>query len=97
VLSSLTKVPVADANRKDRMVSLRLTEKDYRRLLKVCRTEGVPTLSELARIALHQLQNNRPKVLGPEAAKLRLLDAESRLDRLEAAVRSLRRGRIRRS
>jgi hypothetical protein len=77
------------SSRKDRMVSLRVTERDYARLLKLCDREGVRSLSALARIALHRFAN-RPDTGVDGGAQERLLAAERRLDSLEVQVRRLR-------
>lgn len=71
------------------MISLRLTDKEYRHLQRVCDRRGIRTLSALARIALTELVQDGYSLSGGPSVRLTVM--EKRLDKLETAVRRLRR------
>jgi hypothetical protein len=79
-----------DATRKDRMISLRITEKDYRRLQRICKREGVRSLSALARIALHRMVIRDGNLRVDSSANERLREMEQRVEDLETVVRTVK-------
>jgi hypothetical protein len=79
-----------DTARKDRMISLRLTDKDYRGLQRICKREGVRSLSALARIALNRLVSRHDKQSADSSARQRLEQVERRVEHLETIVRTAR-------
>lgn len=73
--------------RRSRMVSFRVSEVEYQRLKAVCGTEEVRSVSDLARLAIHQLiadSDDKP----PEQSGFRML-----CERFEELVREV--GRVR--
>ena len=66
---------------RSRMVSFRLTEEEYDRLRDLCFTNGVRSVSEMARAALNQLLR-QPARVQQETVECRLADLEGRVQML---------------
>lgn len=63
------------------MVSFRLTEEEYDRLRALCFTNGVRSVSEMARAALNHLLR-QPARVQPETVECRLAELEGRVQML---------------
>lgn len=80
---------MAILNRRSRMVSFRLSEREYESLMTLCSDQGVRSLSDLARGAMHGLlksPNGNENGSGLEAELRRL---NGRVEELEEQVRRL--------
>jgi hypothetical protein len=75
---------MTDTDRKQKMISLRLSDEEYEDLKMHYRAHGVRNISELARLALHRIvaEGAEPQI-GFEA---RLSEVEERLRQLESQV-----------
>ena len=75
-------------SRRSRMVSIRLSDEEFKQLLEACHAHGARSISDLAREAMHRMVLNG-KANGPELGeKVRELDA--RLAVLQDEVARLR-------
>lgn len=76
-------------NSKSRMISIRISDQDYRQIKSKCGESGVANVSEFVRAAtLHALV--LPEVLSsPAFSGLQLIALERRLDRLDEQVSAL--------
>ena len=76
---------MAILKRRSRMISFRLSEDEYARVLRVCETEGARSVSDLARDALHRLTRKDTEI--PVENIIRAL--EGRVDTLDFQVQQL--------
>lgn len=74
-----------DSQRKQKMISLRLSDAEYAVLKAQYRTHGARNISDLARLALHQIMNPAP-VAPQDNLAMRLAHLENRLQVLESEV-----------
>jgi hypothetical protein len=74
--------------RRSRMISFRISEGEYDQLRKIAEVQGIASLSDLARSALHQLISdpNHPSLAPTDA---RIGELRNRLAGLEVEVRRL--------
>jgi hypothetical protein len=72
-----------DSDRKQKMISLRLSEEEYRGLSTHCRTHGARNISEFARLALQRIVAESD---GRDDVDARLSELDHRLHRLESQV-----------
>jgi hypothetical protein len=63
-----------DQNRKNKMISLRLSEEEYAELRTHYSSYGARNISDLARLALHQIMGNSPAGESGLLAKVHELD-----------------------
>jgi hypothetical protein len=73
---------------KSRMVSFRLTADEYERVRELCYSHGLPSVSEMARTAIHLLLNNL-STLPAQSLEGRLTELEGRVRTLASDVRKL--------
>ena len=73
---------------KSHLVSFRLTADEYYRLRDLCLSQGLGSVSEMARAALHTLMQN-PSDAAKRSLEERVADLEVRLKFLGADVRKL--------
>ena len=73
-----------DCDRKQKMISLRLSEEEYQGLNTHYRAHGVRNISELARLALQRIVAESPSADRSVAA--RLSELEERLRQVESRV-----------
>lgn len=72
-----------------KMVSLRLAEDEYERLIELCSVEGAHSASDLARVAVCDYLQNRDKKSGNGGTAA--VDLHQKVERLEIEVRRLSR------
>lgn len=73
---------------KSRMVSFRLTSDEYERVRELCLTHGLPSVSEIARTAIHSLLKD-PAGLPSQSLEGRVSELESRMKILTSEMRKL--------
>ena len=78
-------------NKRSKMVSIRLSDEEFRRLREMCETTGARSISDLAREAMHRLVDMPKNGHGPVEMRLELLDQkvtnlQARLDKLSAMM-----------
>lgn len=73
---------------KSRMVSFRVSAEEYERMRELCFSQGLGSVSDFARTAIHALLQN-PKVAGPLSLELRVADLEGRIKILTSDLRKL--------
>jgi hypothetical protein len=76
---------MSDFQRKQKMISLRLSDAEYTILKSHYRTHGARSISDLARLALHQIMDPAPAA-GHDDLAVRLAQIEDRLHTLETEV-----------
>lgn len=75
---------MSDSDRKQKMISLRLSEKEYKGLSKHYRAYGVRNISEFARLALQRIVADPAG--GDDDVAARLSELDQRLQQLESQV-----------
>lgn len=70
------------------MVSFRLTAEEYERVRDLCFSHGMPSVSEMARTAIHSLLKD-PSLLPAQSLEGRLTELEGRVRILASDVRKL--------
>lgn len=82
------------AFRKSKMVSFRLSQEEYLRFRELCATQGVRSLSDLARTAMHRMVASEsradPLVLEVQDLRSQVRSLSQELDRLSQAVEARR-------
>jgi hypothetical protein len=73
---------------KSRMVSFRLTADEYERVRDLCFSHGLPSVSEMARTAIHSLLRD-PSLLPAQSLEGRVAELEGRVRILASDVRKL--------
>lgn len=73
---------------KSRMVSFRLTAEEYERVRDLCFSQGLPSVSEMARTALHSLLKN-PDGLPAQSLEGRISELEGRVRILASDLKRL--------
>lgn len=80
-------------NKRSKMVSIRLSDDEFRRLREMCEATGARSISDLAREAMHRLvdPSHNGHGSGPMESRLEQLDQkvmhlQARLDKLAAMV-----------
>lgn len=73
---------------KSRMVSFRLTAEEYERIRDICFSQGLASVSEMARTALQSVINN-PTALPIQSLEGRIAELEGRVKILAGDVRRL--------
>lgn len=78
-------------NKRSKMVSIRLSDEEFRRLREMCETTGARSISDLAREAMHRLVDMPKNGHAPVETRLELLDQkvtnlQARLDKLAAMM-----------
>lgn len=71
---------------KSRMVSFRLTVEEYERFREICFEHGLPSVSEMARMAIHSLAQH-PSLLPAQSLEARVAEVENRVRVLSTDVR----------
>jgi hypothetical protein len=79
-----------DPERRKKMISLRLSDAEYEALKSKYSAHGARNVSDLARLALHHLMQDRP--IPTQDFALRLADLEDRISMLERQVSRLANG-----
>lgn len=72
-----------------RMVSFRLSDAEYKQIEKVCRATNARTISDVARMAVKSLVNNRDGD-GNTDVRRKIQDLEQRISKLDEQVARLR-------
>lgn len=75
------------ASRQTKLISFRVSEQEYGSIHDVCQSNGMRTVSELARAGL-QLIMQKPSTVRHEVLVARLTDLEARLQMLTTEVRN---------
>lgn len=73
---------------RSRMISFRLTAEEYDKFRELCFTQGVRSVSEMARAAMHLLVQ-QPARLPQEALESRVAELEGRLHMLALEMKKL--------
>ncbi len=78
-------------NKRSKMVSIRLSDEEFRRLREVCEATGARSISDLAREAMHRLVDMPHGGHAPMESRLEQLDQkvsnlQARLDKLAASM-----------
>ena len=72
-------------NKRTRMVSIRLSDDEFRKLHEVCATTGARSISDLARDAMHRLMKDGDCANGDGICE-RLQTLDERVSRLESLL-----------
>lgn len=70
------------------MISFRLSAEEYDRFRDICFAHGIPSLSELARVAMNRFMNEPART--ESAMDVRVADLEARLQILSNEIKSIR-------
>jgi hypothetical protein len=73
------------------MISFRLSEEEYDRFRDLCFSNGIPSVSEMARSAIHMLFQ-QTACASRESLESRVADIEGRLQSLSTEVKKLSKG-----
>ena len=73
---------------RSRMISVRLTNEEYERFRELCFSQGIRSVSEMARAAINMLFDH-PSRLPAETVESRLKEVEGRLQMLSHEVKRL--------
>ncbi|WP_321476835.1 ribbon-helix-helix protein, CopG family [uncultured Paludibaculum sp.] len=78
-------------NKRSKMVSIRLSDDEFRRLREVCEATGARSISDLAREAMHRLVDMPHNGHAPMESRLEQLDQkvsnlQARLDKLAESM-----------
>ena len=73
---------------RSRMISVRVTNEEYERFRELCFSQGMQSVSELARSALNMLSDH-PSRLPSETVEARIRDVEGRLQWLTQEVKKI--------
>jgi len=91
--SNVTSSPrrIVMSSRKTKMISIRVSADEYRRLLDACQANNVPSVSDLARFAMRQVMDNTTVTsANAEVALLKEVDAlRARVSELTADLDAL--------
>jgi hypothetical protein len=75
---------MSDSEVKKKIISLRLSDAEYTILKTQYRTHGARSISDLARLALHQIM--QPTATSPDNLALKIAELENRLQAVEIEV-----------
>ena len=75
---------------RNRMISFRLSPEEYNRFRDLCFSHGLRSLSELARIAMHNFVSQPIPTAAQTSLDARVADLESRLQFLSQELKALR-------
>lgn len=73
---------------RSRMISFRLTADEYDRVRELCYSNGIRSVSEMARAAINMMLS-KPNLAPHEALEIRVTDLESRLHHLALEIKKL--------
>ena len=77
--------------RRDKMVSIRLSEEEFNKVREVCRVTGARSISDLARDAMRRLAAGEPvrNVAGEDGLYARVEDLDRRISHLQEQMSRL--------
>jgi hypothetical protein len=75
---------------KSRMVSFRLTAEEYERVRELCSSHGLPSVSEMARTAIHSMLR-QPAAVPEQSMEGRIAELETRVRLLASDMRKIQR------
>ncbi len=81
---------MATLDSRNRMISFRLSPEEYDRFRQVCLTNGIRSLSEMARVAINTFVAQPAPALAESSLDARLANLEGRVQMLSHELRSIR-------
>jgi hypothetical protein len=76
-------------SKRNKMVSIRLSDEEFSRLLEVCAAKGARSLSDLARDAMHRLMDGQGTEQDEELLKVQLEQLAFKVGHLQEEVERL--------